>query len=94
MTMKVNVFANFRQLVGAKSVEISLPEGSTLTQLLDTLLILHPRLEPVLVDNSRKLLPHIHVFVNGRDTQYLPEGKSTLLSPDDKVDIFPPVAGG
>ena len=90
----MNLYANFRQLAGAKSVEIDLPEGSTLPQLLERLFSLHPRLEPALVDSSRTLLPHVHVFVNGRDTQYLPEGTSMLLTPSDKIDIFPPVGGG
>ncbi|MDO8969860.1 MAG: ubiquitin-like small modifier protein 1 [Saprospiraceae bacterium] len=92
--MKVNLYANFRQLAGAKSIDIDLPEGSTLAQLLDSLLTLHPRLGPALLDNSRTLLPHVHVFVNGRDMHYLPEGRSTQLTPGDKIDIFPPVAGG
>jgi sulfur-carrier protein len=92
--MKVNLFANFRQLVGAKSVEINLPDGSTLSHLLISLISLHPRLEPALVDPDRRLLPHVHVFVNGHDLQYLPEGASTVLNPQDKIDIFPPVAGG
>ena len=92
--MKVNLFANFRKLVGGKTVEIELPEGSTLTQLFDSLILLHPRLEPALFDESRKILPFVHVFINGRDTQYLPAGTATLLAPADKIDIFPPVAGG
>jgi molybdopterin synthase sulfur carrier subunit len=92
--MKVNLYANFRQVVGARTLEIDLPEGSTLRQLLDSLLLLHPRLEPALVDNSRTLLPYVHIFINGRDTRYLPEGTSLKLTPADKIDIFPPVGGG
>jgi molybdopterin synthase sulfur carrier subunit len=92
--MKVNLFANFRQLVGAKSVEIHQPDGGSLSQLLDALFNLYPRLETALMDPAHNLLPHVHVFVNGRDLQYLPEGTTTILAPDDKIDIFPPVAGG
>jgi sulfur-carrier protein len=92
--MKVNLYANFRQLAGAKSVEIDLPNGSSLPQLLDCLLTLHPALRAALVDHSGLLLPHVHVFINGRDTQYLPEGTSLLLTPSDKIDMFPPVGGG
>jgi molybdopterin synthase sulfur carrier subunit len=92
--MKVFLFANFRQLVGGKSVDIDLPEGVTLSHLLDTLIAQHPRLEPALFDEAHSLLPHVHVFVNGRDLQYLPEGPATLLAVADRVDIFPPVAGG
>ena len=92
--LKVNLYANFRQVVGAKAVEVELPDGSPLQELVAALIRLHPRLGAALLDETGQLLPHVHVFINGRDTQYLPAGLSTPLSSADKIDIFPPVAGG
>jgi molybdopterin converting factor small subunit len=33
-------------------------------------------------------------FLNGRQSEYLPEQMNTVIQADDKVDIFPPVGGG
>ena len=92
--MKVNFYANFRQAVGTKSIELDLSEGSPLQALIEEIIRLHPGLRPLLLNDNGQLRPHVHVFINGRDSQYLPAGIATPLSTGDKVDIFPPVAGG
>ncbi len=92
--MKVNFYATFRQVVGAKSIELDLSEGSTLQSLVEEVIRQFPRLQPLLMNEIGQLLGHVHVFINGRDSQFLPEGVSTALNAGDKVDIFPPVAGG
>jgi molybdopterin synthase sulfur carrier subunit len=40
------------------------------------------------------LFEHIHVFVNGRQSVFLPMGLETLVSSEDVLDVFPPVGGG
>jgi sulfur-carrier protein len=92
--LKVNFYANFRQAVGAKTVEVELPDGSPIQELVSELIRQYPRLQSALLDESGGILPHVHVFINGRDTQYLPDGVGTALSAADKIDIFPPMAGG
>jgi molybdopterin synthase sulfur carrier subunit len=47
-----------------------------------------------MLDEMRQLRPYVHVFINGRDAQYLPDGQCTVLTCGDKIDFFPPVAGG
>jgi sulfur-carrier protein len=54
----------------------------------------HPQLESHMLDEMRQLRPYVHVFINGRDAQYLPAGQATPLAAGDKIDFFPPVAGG
>jgi MoaD family protein len=92
--MKVNFYATFRQVVGAKSIELDLSEGSALKILVEEVIRLYPRLQPLLLNETGQLLGHVHVFINGRDSQFLPAGVATAISSGDKVDIFPPVAGG
>ena len=92
--MKVNLYATFRQAVGAKSIDLDLPEVVTVQEMLGELLDAHPRLGALLVNDSGQLLRHVHIFINGRDIQYLDGGMTTSLSSADKIDIFPPVAGG
>ncbi len=92
--MKINLYATFRQVTGAKYIELDLRQNSSVPDMLEALLHAHPQLTPLLVDNSGQLLGHIHIFINGRDIQYLENGMRTSLAATDTIDIFPPVAGG
>ena len=92
--MKINLYATFRQAVGTKSIELSLQDQATVQDMLEAVLNAYPRLGALLVDDSGQLQAHVHIFINGRDIQYLPDGMGTWLASADKIDIFPPVAGG
>ena len=92
--MKVNFYATLRRVVGAKTVEFSLPAGSTLQQLLNEMLRAYPNLRPELLDANGNLYQHVHIFVNSRDASFLEQGMDTVISPDDVLGVFPAVGGG
>lgn len=92
--MKVNFYATYRLITGQKSVELELPVGSTIRDLVNQILKRYPDFNGQLMDENGSLFRHIHVFVNGRDTYYLPDDLETVLEQDENIDIFPPVAGG
>lgn len=92
--MQVNFYATLRQIVGSKTIELPLPAGSTAQDLLDALMARFPALRDQLLDEHGRLYPHVHLFVNGRDAEYLEGGLQAVLSPTDTVNIFPPVGGG
>lgn len=92
--MKVNFYATLRQIAGQKTVEFSLPAGTTVRQLVEAVVARFPRMRPELLDEDGRLYGHVHVFVNGRDAPYLESAVETALGLDDKVDIFPAVGGG
>ena len=92
--MKVNFYATYRTIVGQKTIEFELPSGSTVQQLVDLIIARYPDFDGELLDENGDLYRHIHVFINGRDTYYLPHDLNTILDPEDKIDIFPPVGGG
>jgi molybdopterin synthase sulfur carrier subunit len=92
--MKVNFYATFRQIVGAKSIDLDLSEGATIQAVVAAVIERYPQMESVMLDEMGQFRPYIHVFINGRDAQYLPERQGTLLTASDKIDFFPPVAGG
>lgn len=92
--MKVNLFANYRQIAGSKSVLLDLPAGSSVREALAKLVERFPAMSPQLFDETGELQAHVHIFVNGRDILYLEHGPETPLQAEDKLDIFPPVAGG
>ena len=92
--VKVSFYATIRAIVGAKTLEIDLPEGSSVQELLDRLIERCPPLGDKLLTPDGQLSRSVQVFVDGRGATYLPDGLETKLDPDQSVDIFPAVAGG
>ena len=94
MPMKVNFYATLRPIVGQKTVELNLPAGTTAIQLVRMFVNDYPPMRKELLDANENFLPHMKFFINGREAIYLPDQFDTIIQPDDKVDIFPPVGGG
>lgn len=92
--MRVNFYATLRQIVGGKTVEFSLSTGTTIHQLLLEIFNRYPEMEKELVDENGNLYGHVHIFINGRDVQFLQDHMESMISIDDKIDIFPAVGGG
>lgn len=92
--MQVNFYATLRPIVGGRTVEFDLPDGITVRELIEAVITRFPPLRRELLNEQGMLYPHVHVFVNGRDAPYLPEGVETVIRAGDTVDIFPAVAGG
>jgi MoaD family protein len=92
--MRVNVFATLRDIVGGPSVEVEVGPDPTAQELVESVVARHPALERVLLDENRDLLPHMKLFINGREVVYLAEQLQHVLHPGDTVDLFPPVGGG
>jgi molybdopterin synthase sulfur carrier subunit len=94
MGMNVNFYATFRQIVGAKTVDLPLPDRSTVRDLVNEVVRRFPGLRTQLLDEHGELYGHVHVFINGRDAPYLENAQDTFLSPEDIVSVFPAVGGG
>jgi MoaD family protein len=94
LIMKVNFYATLRPIVGQKTVELTLKQGTTAIQLVHMFVSDYPRMRGELLDENGNFLPHMKFFLNGRQSEYLPEQMNTVIQADDKVDIFPPVGGG
>jgi sulfur-carrier protein len=79
--IKVLFFATLRQAVGAKSLELEIPDHLTVQGLLDTLgrdyPALHERLKTAVVAINREFA--------------FPEA---VVPADSEVGLFPPVSGG
>lgn len=92
--MRINFYATLRQIVGGKTVELAFDQPVSVQQLIDELLAHYPALQSQLYDANGHLYPHVHLFINGRDAQYLEHGLETPIGEGDTVNIFPPVGGG
>lgn len=92
--MKVHFFATLRQIVGQKTVEIDLPENTTVQDFVEMVVTQYPPMRQELLDKNGNLYRHVHVFVNGRDAPFLENGMNTVIKPSDTLNIFPAVGGG
>jgi molybdopterin synthase sulfur carrier subunit len=92
--MKINFYATLRPIVGQKTVELPLEEGMTVQDVLETIVENYPPMRKELMDESGKLLGHVHLFINGRDAPYLENMMATQIKATDKIDVFPAVGGG
>jgi MoaD family protein len=79
--VRAEFYSRLREIVGASSLEISLPEGARVSDLVDELCAEHPALR----DFERSMLFGIGVeFVD----------KQHALKEGDVIAIMPPVQGG
>lgn len=92
--MKVNFFATLRDIAGGKTVEFDVEEGVTAIELLDAIIARFPLMKKELLDMNGRMYGHVHLFINGRDVQFLDEAFETRITQDDTVNIFPAVGGG
>jgi MoaD family protein len=92
--MQVNFFATFRSIAGKKTVYFDLVDGISVTDFLKALVEAFPELKKHLLAEDGQLMAHVRLIVNGHDVQLEPQTLGTALHPEDKIDIFPPIAGG
>jgi MoaD family protein len=92
--MIVRFYATLRPIVGGRTVELPGTADGTVSELLDRLVAAYPQLKDHVFEPDGTLAAHVHVIVNGRDIVHLPDKIMTPLRGDEKIDIFPPVAGG
>src|SRR5947199_2634127 len=81
MWISVRAFASYREAIGAPSVRMDVPAGSTPSQVWDRLLTSYPRLVG---------LPKPHAFAINEE--YVQE--SYALRKRDELVLIPPVSGG
>ena len=81
MKIEVRLFARARDLAGAPSIQVDLPESATVAELKSELLRTKPQLEPL----ARSLLVAV-----GSDYA----SDAHILASGDDVACFPPVSGG
>ena len=92
--MKVNFYATLRSIVGKKTVEVEPGPRATARDLVDLMIRDYPGLRAELIDDKNEFNHRMKLFINGREAVYLADQMNTVIQPDDKVDIFPPVGGG
>jgi molybdopterin converting factor small subunit len=75
------------------TVDVEVPDGATLADLLDVLATRYPGLERRLRDERRELRRYVNFFVDGEECRRL-DGAATPLRGAAEIQIIPSVAGG
>ncbi|MDJ0847115.1 MAG: MoaD/ThiS family protein [Myxococcota bacterium] len=91
--MRIRVHATLRPIVGGRDVDVPLEPGATVRDLVLRMVECWPDLEDLLLRDG-DLSRHVHVFVDGRSSRFLPDGADTVLKEGQEVDVAPAVAGG
>ena len=92
--MKVHFYATLRAIIGKKTVEVDMPPNTTALELVEMVSDEYPALRAELLDAENRFQAHMKMFINGREAVYLADKFETIIQPEDKIDIFPPVGGG
>jgi MoaD family protein len=87
--MLINFYASLRKISGQKTVDLDVPAGNTVSQMVEAVLACYPEMREKLLDEHGQVGLHAHVIVNGRVAPLLEKGMDTVLSADDTIDIFP-----
>ena len=90
----LRLYATLRTAAEAKSLDVDLHPPVSVLNVLRAASALKPKLGEEFWDEYGELRDYIKVFVNGRQSLYLPDGLETMLNENDSLDVFPPVGGG
>ena len=93
--VKIHTILEIKRIIGQREIEVSVPDGSTLDDLLSQMIdTWGEELRLKLYDpETSKLFPYIRFMVNGRDIGFLNK-METILKDGDEILILPPVGGG
>jgi sulfur-carrier protein len=93
--VKVRSIALIRTLLGSEQLDLSMPEGATVSTVLARLTeIGGPALAAYLAEPKEKSAhAPLRVMVNGRDITIL-QGRETPVADGDDLLVFIPIAGG
>jgi molybdopterin converting factor small subunit len=81
MKVRVQFYAQLRDLVGVRELEVYLPEAATVGDLLEQLYAQQPALRP-----------HHKSILIGAGLEFV--DRKYELKPDEQISIMPPVQGG
>jgi molybdopterin synthase sulfur carrier subunit len=91
--MQVKLYASLRQAAGTKMMDVEVSTSTTIGDVLIEVTRRYPILDKFIWKNEGELSEHAHVSINGENIRRM-LGLETAITPEDHVDIFPPLVGG
>ncbi|GAB4476053.1 MAG: MoaD family protein [Anaerolineae bacterium] len=89
----IKLLATLRDLAGARELQVSLEPGQSVRHLVQAVAAAAPRIGEKMLDEQGELTGVVHIFINGRNIQWL-QGLDTIIEEGDEITLIPPAAGG
>jgi molybdopterin synthase sulfur carrier subunit len=89
----IRLFATVRDIAGGKRLNVPFDGGGTVQDLIRAINGVNPELAEKLLDENGDLSTLVHIYVRGRNVEWL-DGLDTVITDKDDVFIVPPMAGG
>jgi molybdopterin synthase sulfur carrier subunit len=89
----IKLFATLRDIAGTKNLDVPFEAGQTVRDLIRAIDATCPEIGSKLVDAQGNLSQVIHIYVRGRNVEWL-NGLDTVIRDEDDVLLVPPAAGG
>ncbi|NDJ76276.1 MAG: MoaD/ThiS family protein [Chloroflexi bacterium] len=89
----IRLFATIREIAGTKTLTVPFQDGETVRDLIRSIAGIHPEIGAKLLGDDGQLSNLIHVYVSGRNVEWL-NGLDTVIRESDEVLLVPPTAGG
>jgi molybdopterin synthase sulfur carrier subunit len=89
----IRLMATVRDMAGTKFLDVPFEAGGTVRELIAAIGQVHPAIAALLVDEQGCLSSVVHIYVGGRNVEWL-RGLDTVIREADAVLLIPPVAGG
>lgn len=88
--VKVKYFTTFRNYTGTKKETIN---ANNIKQLIKKIRKKHPEIKGKILKNNKETRNGIIIMINGINIKHL-KGLNSNINENDRISIFPPVAGG
>ncbi len=92
--MKIEFYGIYRLSIGLKTIELELPQGSTIYDALNAVAQRFPVLQSKIFNQNGDLYPYQPLYLNGRNPRLLVDGLHTIIRSDDVLSIFSPISSG
>lgn len=89
----IRLFATVSDIVGTRRLTVPFEDGNTVRDLIGSIHEVSPALSAKLLDENGELSPLIHIYVGGRNVEWI-GGLEAVIHNRDDVFIVPPLAGG
>lgn len=89
----IKLFATLRDIAGTKKLDVPFETGQTVRELIQAINDVNPAIGTALLNTDGDLSKVVHVYVRGRNVEWL-DGLDTVIHEDDDVLLVPPAAGG
>ncbi|MFP3237562.1 MAG: ubiquitin-like small modifier protein 1 [Caldivirga sp.] len=94
MKVTVKFLAIFYEMAKTLRMEIEVPDGTTVRELLKIIdERVNPNISKTLLNDDSGLREGYNILINGRSLDYV-KGLDTVLNNGDEVVLLPPIGGG